>query len=83
MDSASKFERLSSIMEGVGISHKSFLLVVSHLPHLQEAKIPIPNLDFGGAVLSPILPHASGFQILTTPITAIGIGVTTCPLLLL
>lgn len=42
--------------------------------HVQEPKIPIPNLDFGGAVLSPILPHASGFQILTTPITAIGIG---------
>ena len=42
--------------------------------HVQEPRIPIPNLDFGGAVLSPILPHASGFQILTTPITAIGIG---------
>ncbi len=44
------------------------------LAPLQEPNIPTPNLDFGGAVLSPILPHASGFQILTTPITAIGIG---------
>ena len=41
---------------------------------LQEPKIPLPDLDFGGAVLAPILPHASGFQILVAPITAIGIG---------
>ena len=41
---------------------------------MQEPKIPSPDLDFAEAALSPIMPHASAFKLLVTPITAIGIG---------
>ena len=36
--------------------------------------MPIPNMDVGGAVLAPILPYATAFKLLTTPITSVGIG---------
>lgn len=42
--------------------------------YVQEPIIPIPNMDIGGAVLAPILPYATAFKLLVTPITAVGIG---------
>ena len=41
---------------------------------VQEPAIPIPNMDVGGNVLAPILPYATAFKLLVTPITAVGIG---------
>ena len=41
---------------------------------MQEPIIPIPNMDVGGPVLAPILPYATAFKLLVTPITAVGIG---------
>ena len=44
---------------------------------LQEAPVEAPLLNFESSVLDPILPHATPFKILTSPITAVGMGTST------
>ena len=41
---------------------------------MQEITVKDPLLNFESSVLDPILPHATPFKILTTPITAVGMG---------
>ena len=48
---------------------------------MQEPKQPIPSLEVSSPVLDPILPHATAFQLLIMPITAVGIGEPTASLL--
>lgn len=48
----------------------------------RQPEMTVPNLDIAGASLADVLPHASAFQVLVSPIAAQGIGLRlkrTCP----